>query len=513
MAKVVICPSCQYQGSIPDEVQAKRIRCPKCKEIVRRRGGDSVGCSGTGQAARAGEAAGSRGRARRLTISTASSRCRSVSNSGTRRALRPVPAAAPVQASRRWSMPRSESAGLPWCCSCVVLVVVLTRGGGEPPAKVGGRPIVPAAPTTPARARPRRDRTGGRRDAPKSSAITPTAADGNRRRRRPTAPAVHRRPGDRPPPEGGDGLSEEQGRRQDARVRYGLCDRSAGRHRHAGDQSARRGARPLRSARRGSIPKGSTSRHRGGLPQWSGAAERAVTSRPDHRRRHIRDFSTDLAFLVVKGVKRPPKPLNVFAKSDTTEGMAYTGGGFSAGRHARQDHREQGESFGHDHRRADRGPASRRSRADRLVPGRRLAPAGQQRRPDRRGKDRQVRRRGRGQGGGRRHDRVRRSGRAKCAGHSVAAWARSMGRVSKARREPPTWRSRPRSSIPRGWSRAVVVHVAPASAGTISPNSDGSWPPFPNTKGVELKRDPKTQYASGRVQVALSGRGPTPARS
>ena len=33
MAKVVICPSCQYQGSIPDDAQAKRIRCPKCKEI------------------------------------------------------------------------------------------------------------------------------------------------------------------------------------------------------------------------------------------------------------------------------------------------------------------------------------------------------------------------------------------------------------------------------------------------------------------------------------------------
>ena len=32
VAKVVICPSCQYQGSIPDEVQAQRIRCPKCKQ-------------------------------------------------------------------------------------------------------------------------------------------------------------------------------------------------------------------------------------------------------------------------------------------------------------------------------------------------------------------------------------------------------------------------------------------------------------------------------------------------
>ena len=42
MAKVVICPSCQSKGSIPDEAQVARIRCPKCKEDVRRQGGDSV---------------------------------------------------------------------------------------------------------------------------------------------------------------------------------------------------------------------------------------------------------------------------------------------------------------------------------------------------------------------------------------------------------------------------------------------------------------------------------------
>ena len=33
----------------------------------------------------------------------------------------------------------------------------------------------------------------------------------------------------------------------------------------------------------------------------------------------------------MKGVKRPPTPLSVFAKSDTTEGMAYTGAGFPFG--------------------------------------------------------------------------------------------------------------------------------------------------------------------------------------
>ena len=30
MARVVICPSCQSKGSVPDNAAAARIRCPKC---------------------------------------------------------------------------------------------------------------------------------------------------------------------------------------------------------------------------------------------------------------------------------------------------------------------------------------------------------------------------------------------------------------------------------------------------------------------------------------------------
>ncbi len=33
MAKVVVCPQCQHQGSVPDEMLGKRIKCPKCKDI------------------------------------------------------------------------------------------------------------------------------------------------------------------------------------------------------------------------------------------------------------------------------------------------------------------------------------------------------------------------------------------------------------------------------------------------------------------------------------------------
>ena len=58
------------------------------------------------------------------------------------------------------------------------------------------------------------------------------------------------------------------------------------------------------------------------------------------------DVSTDLAFLLVKGLKRPPTPLNVLARSDTTEGMAYTGG-LSARWYAQQGQRKRGQSVGH----------------------------------------------------------------------------------------------------------------------------------------------------------------------
>ena len=43
------------------------------------------------------------------------------------------------------------------------------------------------------------------------------------------------------------------------------------------------------------------------------------------------EFSTDLAILVVKGVKNPPSPISAYAKSDTTEGMAYAAAGFPFG--------------------------------------------------------------------------------------------------------------------------------------------------------------------------------------
>ena len=74
MAKVVICPSCQYQGSIPDEIQAKRIRCPKCKESF----DVALATQSSGSRPRAGGPLRRSGLDRRtgpLTISTVFSHC------------------------------------------------------------------------------------------------------------------------------------------------------------------------------------------------------------------------------------------------------------------------------------------------------------------------------------------------------------------------------------------------------------------------------------------------------
>ncbi len=54
----------------------------------------------------------------------------------------------------------------------------------------------------------------------------------------------------------------------------------------------------------------------------------------------------------------------------------------------------------------------------------------------------------------------------------------------------------------------VVVRAAPASTvGKLTPDSQGNWQALPNTKPFELQRDARTPTASGQVQVTLNGGG------
>jgi regulation of enolase protein 1 (concanavalin A-like superfamily) len=60
---------------------------------------------------------------------------------------------------------------------------------------------------------------------------------------------------------------------------------------------------------------------------------------------------------------------------------------------------------------------------------------------------------------------------------------------------------------PKRVVQGVVLNFAPASGGNVSPASDGSWPPLPNSTAVELKSDIARSIATGRAQVALKGDG------
>jgi S1-C subfamily serine protease/regulation of enolase protein 1 (concanavalin A-like superfamily) len=61
---------------------------------------------------------------------------------------------------------------------------------------------------------------------------------------------------------------------------------------------------------------------------------------------------------------------------------------------------------------------------------------------------------------------------------------------------------------PRVQVGGVVVHAAPAAAvSKLSPDGNGNWPVLPNTKPFELQRSPRDPSASGQVQVAVSGSG------
>ena len=61
------------------------------------------------------------------------------------------------------------------------------------------------------------------------------------------------------------------------------------------------------------------------------ARRRRLTRPRSSRKDSSGDMGRDLAFLLVEGVRKPPKPIDISTKSDTIEGMGYTAGGFPFG--------------------------------------------------------------------------------------------------------------------------------------------------------------------------------------
>jgi serine/threonine protein kinase len=218
------------------------------------------------------------------------------------------------------------------------------------------------------------------------------------------------------------------------------------------------------------------------------------------------DFSNDLAFLRVKGVKRPPTPINVLTKSETTEGMAYTGAGFPFGGMLSN----VTESKGNPSVTITRGGIAALRRDEHgqldlfqvvgsLQPGNSGGPIVE----EKTGKFIGMA--------------VRKVGAAANIGFVIPASELRRALAGRVGALDLTLQAIQDNIAdlqitaqifdPKGAVKKVWVCVASASAGNVSPNGDGSWPPLPNSTHVELQRDTKLAMASGRIQVALSEKG------
>ena len=133
MPKVVICPSCQSKGSIPDNAPAARIRCPKCGQTFDVQAATKSSASGSVKRPAAAEKPDAALSAYEdlETVQPLAP----LASSGVRRA--PAPPRDPrrtARDSRRWSTWRSASAGWPWSCWVSSWWLCSTEGANPRPA-------------------------------------------------------------------------------------------------------------------------------------------------------------------------------------------------------------------------------------------------------------------------------------------------------------------------------------------------------------------------------------------
>ena len=233
------------------------------------------------------------------------------------------------------------------------------------------------------------------------------------------------------------------------------------------------------------------------------------------------DPSSELAFLVVEHVKRPPTPINMLNRLDPTEGMVYLGAGFPSGSALEPALDRTGNPSVTITRggiaalvRDDHGQLSSLQMDEGLMPGDGGGLIVEERTGTLIGLGvSQVPRRGEAIGVA-----VAKLGSADPIASLIPADEVRRALAGRVGALDVTLQSIHKGTAdlqidaqlvdPKRMVKAVTVHIAGVTdAGPIVPYSDGSWPPLRNTQGVELRHDPNTASASGRVHVLMNGQG------